>query len=120
MASKEEVKDALREVLLEKTDFAASGPRTRLAAGWGKMSVRELIDYIFESTRVDGVTNLPDDLARKLAPVVAAISNVDEAVLAQFAAQPTAQAKADLLRAVLGSEADAVFRAGLNQAGTTA
>lgn len=114
MATKDEVKAALREVILEAAPWQASGVGKRLTAkGWGEMSARSLLEYIFEGSVATGaeLTNVEAELEL----LKTQVAGVDEAVLEQIKSQPTPEATAAVLKAVLGADAEAVFRAGLGQ-----
>lgn len=61
-----------------------------------------------------------DRINAEVAATQTAVAGVDEAVLEQIKAQPTPEETAALLKAVLGDQADAVFRAGLAAEGFVA
>ncbi|MEW2383392.1 hypothetical protein AB0873_15055 [Micromonospora sp. NPDC047707] len=104
MATKDDVKQALREVLTENTPYQASGPRARLtAAGWANLSMRDLLEYIFEATQLgrDGkpVAGAGRLLADQLTALGVRLDDVDEAVVAALGGRPAA----DVARALVAA-----------------
>lgn len=95
--------------------------RTDLRGGGSAVWIVQAVKAI-----ADAVASVDEEVAAKLhadfdrinadvAATQAAVDQVDEAVVEQIRAQPTPEATAALLKAVLGDKAEAVFRAGLGE-----
>ncbi len=74
MASKDDVKTALREVLTEQQPYQANPGKRLATAGWGNVSIRTILEYLLEDATVREATGAQLDAFR--AEVVTALAAI--------------------------------------------